>query len=485
MARWSQILEKIDDYRWRLPKSYKKGMKVDGIIFADDQLMEIIDQENAVEQVANVAFLPGITGNSMAMPDIHWGYGFPVGGVAATDYETGVISPGGIGFDINCGVRLLKTNLTRDDVKDKIDRLIYTMFSEIPCGVGKGGKLHLSPKKELSKVLAKGAKWAVSSGYGWKEDLEHTEAKGFISEANPDMVSEKARTRGAGQLGTLGSGNHFLEIQVVQEIFDEEAAKAFGLEKGMIVVMIHTGSRGLGHQVATDYLRKMEKARKKLDISLPDKQLACAPIESDEGQAYLGAMFAAANYAWANRQLIVHGVRESFEKVFKKSAQHLGMEQVYDVAHNIAKFETYEIDGKMKKLCIHRKGATRAFGPGSQELPKAHKKVGQAVIIPGDMGRYSYILKGTGSSQSLSFSSTCHGAGRLMSRSAAIRKLKGRDVAQELEDRGIFVKGASRKGLKEEAPEAYKDVANVVNTADGAGLAKRVAKLKPLGVMKG
>ena len=485
MAHWSKILEKIDDYSWRLPRSYKKGMQVDGVVFADHQLMEIIDQENAVEQVANVAFLPGIVGNSLAMPDIHWGYGFPVGGVAATDYDTGVISPGGIGFDINCGVRLMKTNLTRKDIKGKVESLIYSLFSEVPSGTGKTGKINLSHKKELTKVLEKGAKWAVDEGYGWKEDLEHTEAKGRLDEANPDEVSEHARKRGSGQLGTLGSGNHFLEIQVVQEIFDEEAAKAFGLEKDMITVMIHTGSRGLGHQVATDYLRVMENARKKLGIDLPDRQLACAPIESPEGQAYLGAMCAAANYAWANRQIIMHWVRETFEKVFKKSARHLEMELVYDVAHNIAKFETYDIEGIKKKLCVHRKGATRSLGPGSHEIPKSHRSVGQAVIIPGDMGRYSYVLKGTNESEKLSFSSTCHGAGRLMSRGAILKKMKGRDIAEELEERGIFIKGASRKGLLEEAPDAYKDVASVVNTAHGAGLAKRVAKLKPLGVMKG
>lgn len=485
MAKWSQILERIDENRWRLPKSFKEGMRVDGVIFADSQLMEIIDQENAIEQVANVAFLPGIVGNSLAMPDIHWGYGFPVGGVAATDYHKGVISPGGIGFDINCGVRLLRTDLNREDVKNRVDTLIRVIYSNVPCGVGKGGKIHLSSTKELSGVLAKGAKWAVSNGYGTKEDLEHTESKGRFMEADPDKVSKKARKRGAGQLGTLGSGNHFIEIQEVREIFDKEAASAFGIEKGMITIMIHTGSRGLGHQVATDYLKIMENARRKYEIFLPDRQLACAPITSDEGRDYFAAMASAANYAWANRQIITHWIRESFEKVFNKSAHHLGIRQVYDVAHNIAKFEEYEIEGRKKKLCIHRKGATRSFGPGSSGIPKDHRHVGQAVLIPGDMGRYSYLLKGTDSSAKLSFSSTCHGAGRVMSRRAVLKKYKGRDVAAELEERGIFVKGASRRGLIEESPEAYKDVANVVNTAHSAGLAKKVAKLKPLGVMKG
>lgn len=483
--KWSGVLQKIDDFRWKLPKSFKEGMRVDGIVFADDRLMEILEEENAIEQVANVAFLPGIVGHSLAMPDIHWGYGFPVGGVAATDYEEGVISPGGIGFDINCGVRLIRTDLTREDIKGRIDNLIYAMYSNVPCGAGKDGKVRLNPGKELSRVLEKGAEWAVENGYGWKEDLEHTEAHGRLVEADPDKVSKHARQRGAGQLGTLGSGNHFIEIQVVQEIYDEEAASAFGLEKGMITVMIHSGSRGLGHQVATDYLRVMEKAGKKYEISLPDRQLACAPIKSDEGRDYFGAMAAAANYAWANRQLMMHWAREAFEKTLNKSANHLGMFLVYDVAHNIAKFEEYEIQGKKKKLCIHRKGATRAFGPGSPELPEEHRPAGQAVIIPGDMGRYSYILKGTAESAEASFSSTCHGAGRVMSRGEAIRKLKGRNIVEELGERGIFVKGASRKGLMEEAPDAYKDVADVVHTADGAGLAKKVAKLKPLGVMKG
>ncbi|MCE1245104.1 MAG: RtcB family protein [Firmicutes bacterium] len=485
MAQWSKLLERIDDYRWRLPRSYKKGMRTDGMIFADEQLMEIINQENAVEQVANVAFLPGIVGNSLAMPDIHWGYGFPVGGVAATDAEEGVISPGGIGFDINCGVRLLRTDLTRDDVSGKIDKLIYALFNHVPCGKGKEGFIKLDKNKDLARVLQKGARWAVEKGYGWKEDLEHTESEGCMKEADPEAVSGQAKHRGSDQLGTLGSGNHFLEIQVVQEIYDEEAAAAFGVEKGQIVIMIHTGSRGLGHQVATDYLRSMETARKKYGIELPDRQLACAPVKSQEGMDYFGAMAASANFAWANRQIIAHRVREVFEQIFGKSAESMGMNLIYDVAHNIAKFEDYIIEGKKKKLCIHRKGATRSFGPGSAELPEAQRNVGQAVIIPGDMGRYSYLLKGSQSAQDASFSSTCHGAGRVMSRGEVIRKLKGRDVAEELSERGIFVRGASRQGLAEEAPEAYKDVAAVVNTAHGSGLALRVARMKPLGVMKG
>lgn len=485
MARWSNILERIDQYRWRLPKSYKHGMRVDGLIFADERLMDIIDQENAVEQVANVAFLPGIVGHSMAMPDIHWGYGFPVGGVAGTDTETGVISPGGIGFDINCGVRLLTSCISREEMKRKLESLVFTIFSNVPCGAGREGRIRLSPGKELSAVLKKGALWAVEQGYGWPEDLDHTESGGCLDSADPDAVSREARVRGAGQLGTLGSGNHFLEIQTVQEIYDEESARAFGLEKGMVTVMIHSGSRGLGHQVATDYLRSMEKAGKKYEIALPDRQLACAPVKSSEGRDYYSAMCAGANFAWANRQMMAHLVRESFEAVFRKSARKMELYQLYDVAHNIAKFEKYEIEGRKRLLCIHRKGATRSFGPGSMELPEDHRNVGQAVIIPGDMGRCSYVLKGTRESAGISFSSTCHGAGRVMSRGEAVRKMKGRDLAGELAEKGILVKGASRKGLNEEAPEAYKDVVDVVNTAEGANLAVRVAKLEPMGVIKG
>ncbi|MFP4498546.1 MAG: RtcB family protein [Vulcanimicrobiota bacterium] len=484
MYKWRSILERIDEYRWRLPKTYKQCMNTDGIIFADNQLMDIIDQEQAVEQVANVACLPGITGPSLAMPDIHWGYGFPVGGVAAFDTKTGVISPGGIGYDINCGVRLLRTGLTREDVKNRIDTIILSLFSSIPCGVGKGGSASIS-KKDLEKILRRGSQWAVAQGMGEQKDLEFTESKGFLEKADIDAVSSQALKRGIGQLGTLGSGNHFLEIQAVQEIFDEEAARAFGIEKGMVTVMIHTGSRGLGHQVASDYISSLGKARIKYGIEVPDRQLSCVPIKSEEGREYLSAMAAAANFAWCNRQIIVHKVREVFEKIFKTSYSRLGMEQIYDVTHNIAKFEKYVIDGKEKTLCVHRKGATRSFGPGSSEIPRAHREVGQAVIIPGDMGRYSYLLAGANNSKDLSFSSTCHGAGRVMSRGAAKRSLKGRDIAGELEKKGIYVKGVSWSSLAEEAPDAYKDIANVVNTAHGAGLARKVAKLKPLGVMKG
>jgi tRNA-splicing ligase RtcB (3'-phosphate/5'-hydroxy nucleic acid ligase) len=485
MSKWREVLQRIDQYRWKLPRAYKSCMKTDGIIFANDVLMDILREEEAVEQVANVACLPGIVGRSLAMPDIHWGYGFPVGGVAAFDSRDGVISPGGIGYDINCGVRMLKTNLSYDDVKDRVEDLVRALFITVPCGVGKSGRIKFKDRREISKVLADGARWAIKNGYGLPEDLEYTEANGCLHDADPDAVSDKAVNRGLDQIGTLGSGNHFLEIQVVDEIYDEEAAGAFGVDKNMITVMIHTGSRGLGHQVATDYLSILGRVRTKYNIEIPDRQLACAPINSEEGKAYWGAMAASANFAWANRQVIAHWVREAFERVLKTSPLHLGMEQVYDVAHNIAKFEDYEVDKKMRKLCIHRKGATRSFGPGSPELPQTHRRVGQAVIIPGDMGRYSFLMAGTDESAKLSFSSTCHGAGRVMSRGEAKKKLKGRNLVEELEKKDIFVKGVSWTSLAEEAPEAYKDVAEVVETAHGAGLARKVARLRPVGVMKG
>lgn len=485
MGKWSNILKRIDEFRWRLPKSYQDGMNTDGMVFADDRVMELIDQDEAIKQVANVACLPGIVGSSLAMPDIHWGYGFPVGGVAAFDVNDGVISPGGIGYDINCGVRLMKTDLELEDVKSRVGDIVRAFFSYVPSGVGRGGAIQLSARKDMDDVLKNGAEWAVKKGCGISDDLAHTEANGRLKDANPDKVSKQAKKRGSNQAGSLGAGNHFLEVQQVTEIYDEDAASAFGIEKGMITVMIHTGSRGLGHQVASDYIQAMGKALKKYDIKIPDRQLACAPVNSAEGKNYIGAMACAANFAWANRQIIAHRVREVFEKVFGQSADRLGIYQVYDVAHNIAKFEEYNIDGKKRKVCVHRKGATRAFGPGFAELPEDHRNVGQAVIIPGDMGRYSYLLAGNSRSAGLSFSSTCHGAGRVMSRSAARKALKGRDLSEELEKKGIFARGGSWKSLAEEAPEAYKDVVDVVNTAHGAGLARKVAKLKPLGVMKG
>ncbi len=481
---WTGPLEKIDEYRYRIPKSYKSGMRTSGIIYTDEKLLKSIRQDQALDQVANVAFLPGIVGDSLAMPDIHWGYGFPIGGVAAFDVEKGVISPGGVGYDINCGVRVLRTNLRENDIKEKVQDLGWALFREIPCGVGSTGRIRVSDS-EWQEVLTKGTQWAVKKGYGLPEDIEHTEEKGAMPGADPDKVSHHAKERGRKQLGTLGSGNHFLEIQVVEEIFDDEAARVFGIEKGSITVMIHCGSRGFGHQVCTDHLVFMGRAIEKYGLSLPDRQLASAPVNSKEGKAYFGAMACAANYAWANRQCIMHWTREIFEKVLGRSPKDLGMDLIYDVAHNIAKFEEYDIEGKKVKLCIHRKGATRAFGPNHPQIPKEYKSIGQPVLIPGDMGTNSYILVGTKKAEEESWASTCHGAGRVMSRHAAIRLTRGRNIKQELAEKGIIVHWRGRHTLQEEVSEAYKDVNEVVHVVQGAGLSKKVAKLRPWVVVKG
>ena len=479
------ILNKLDDYRWEIPVDYKPGMRVPGIIYADAKMLEQIRNDNAVEQVANVAFLPGIIGRSMAMPDIHWGYGFPIGGVAATRIDDGVISPGGVGFDINCGVRLLSTNLTEDEVKPKINRLLTELFNNIPSGVGSEGKIRLKGK-EIDQLLHKGSAWAVAKGYGEAEDIEFTEDYGCMKEANPDKVSDKAKKRGMPQSGTLGSGNHFLEVQVVQKIYEPVTAQTFGIrEKGQVLLLIHTGSRGLGYQICDDYLKTMTTAARKYGIELPDRQLSCAPIQSPEGQDYLAAMACAANYAWANRQCITHWVRESFAAVFSKSPRELGMRLVYDVAHNIAKIETHTIEGRKQRICVHRKGATRAFPAGHPDVPQAYSKVGQPALIPGDMGRYSYIAVGTQRAMDETFGSTCHGAGRIQSRSAAKKSISGSEVVSQLADRGITVKVASISSLAEEASQAYKDISDVVHINEAAGISLRVAKVKPLGVIKG
>ncbi len=476
---------RIDDYRWEIPKTYKPGMRVPGLVFADEKMMRHIQGEQSLEQVANVAFLPGIVGRSLAMPDIHWGYGFPIGGVAATRVADGVISPGGVGFDINCGVRLLRTNLTEGEVKPKIERLLSDLFVNVPSGLGSEGKIRLRGN-EIDRLLVKGAAWAVAAGYGESEDLEFTEERGCLAGADPDKVSVKAKSRGTPQSGTLGSGNHFLEVQVVDEIYDTETARAFGIEGvGQILVLIHTGSRGLGHQVCTDYLKTMGVAVKNYGIELPDRQLACTPVESPEGQSYLAAMACAANYAWANRQCITHWTRESFSRVLARSPRDLGMEIVYDVAHNIAKIEEHQVEGKKLTVCVHRKGATRAFPAGHPDLPKAYRKVGQPVLIPGDMGRYSYVAVGTEKAMGETFGSTCHGAGRVMSRSAAKRSISGADVAKELAAKGIAIKVASIASLAEEASAVYKDVAEVVHITDAAGISPKVVKARPIGVIKG
>lgn len=484
MTTWNGPLEKIDEFRWRIPKSYKHGMRTDGIIYANERMIADIRNDKAAEQVANVAMLPGIVGNSLAMPDIHWGYGFPIGGVAATDVDAGgVISPGGVGFDINCGVRLMRTELAEDDVKGKLRDLVYCLYNDVPAGVGSKGDIKISGNDER-KLLVDGAKWVVEHGYGRREDIEYTEENGAIKGADPDSVSPRAYERGKNQSGTLGSGNHFLEIQIVDEIYDEATAGIFGVRKGQVVLMIHSGSRGLGYQVCDEYSKEMIGYLSKYGIEVPDRQLACVPVNSPEGKAYLGAMKCAANYAWANRQCLMHLARKAFEKVFSRSGGDLGLDLIYDVAHNIAKIERYVIDGKERNLCVHRKGATRAFGPGHPELPAKYQKTGQPVIIPGDMGRNSYLLAGTKKAEE-TFCSTCHGAGRMMSRSEAVKKARGRSISGELEKKGIIVKSTSRETLAEEMPDAYKDVNEVVGVVAGVGISKKVCRMRPLGVIKG
>ena len=477
-------LEKIDDYHWLIPKSYKPGMQVPGMVYADEKLLKDIYKDKALQQVANVAFLPGIVNASLAMPDIHWGYGFPIGGVAATDIEEGgVVSPGGVGFDINCGVRLVKTNLEYDAIKDKVRDLVYSLFSNVPAGVGSKGDIRVGLKEE-KEILVKGSKWAVEKGYGCSDDIECTEENGSIAGADPDAVSSRAYERGKAQAGTLGSGNHFLEVQVIDQLYDAVLCDAFGLNLGQVMVMIHSGSRGFGYQVCEDNLRTMVECLQKYNIRVPDRQLACAPVNSPEAKVYFGAMRCAANYAWANRQCLMHLTRLSFEKVFNMSWQKMGMELIYDVAHNIAKIEKYNINGKEKDLCVHRKGATRAFPPGHPSLPEKYKKTGQPVIIPGDMGRNSYLLVGTEKAVE-TFYSTCHGAGRVKSRSAAIKSVDLNVLLKNLESKGIIVKASGRSTIVEEAPEAYKDVNDVVNVVHNAGISKRVCRMRPIGVIKG
>ncbi|MBF0507169.1 MAG: RtcB family protein [Nitrospirae bacterium] len=479
----NEKLKRIDENRLEVPVDYKPGMKTRGVIYVDSVLEEALEQ-GSVEQVANVASLPGIVGASMAMPDVHTGYGFPIGGVAAFDIREGVISPGGVGYDINCGVRLLRSNLQREYLLPHIKGLVDVLFREIPAGVGSKGKVRLGPADE-QKVLLKGAGWAVEKGFGDAADLDRIESGGCLEGADPSLVSKKAYERGGSQQGTLGSGNHFLEIQHVDMIYDEDAARALGLFRDQITVMIHTGSRGFGHQVCTDFLEVMAGAVRKYGIELPDRELACAPFGSVEAQQYLAAMKAAANYAWANRQCLMHWTRETFMSVLSLGPHDLGMSLVYDVAHNIAKVEEHTVNGRKVNLVVHRKGSTRAFPPGHPELPAAYRNLGQPVLIPGDMGRASYVLLGTEKSMQETFGSTCHGAGRMMSRHQAIRQAKGRAIWRELADRGIIVKSSGRETLAEEMPEAYKDVSSVVNVVHNAGISRKVARLRPLGVIKG
>ncbi len=484
-AQWRGKVNRIDDYRWEIPTSYKAGMRVAGLIYASQSMLEHIFEEQVFEQVANVAFLPGIVGHSLAMPDIHWGYGFPIGGVAATRVADGVISPGGVGFDINCGVRLLRTNLTVDEVRPEITKLVNELYENVPSGLGSEGKIRVS-QKELDQVLTQGSRWALEKGLGEPEDIVVTEEAGCIKQANPDKVSVKAKKRGIPQLGTLGSGNHFLEVEAVTEIYDPAAAGVMGITGvGQILVLIHTGSRGLGHEVCGDYVRLLGEAVKRYGIALPDRQLACAPVSSAEGQDYLEAMACAANYAWTNRQCIAHWTRESFARVFGRSQREIGLEQIYDVCHNIAKIEEHSVGGRRQRLCVHRKGATRAFPPGHRDVPERYRDIGQPVLIPGDMGRGSFVALGTERAMAESFGSTCHGAGRLKSRSAARRSLNGAEVARQLASRGITVKTGDLGSLAEEASPAYKDVAEVVEVTDKAGLSRKVVRTEPVGVIKG
>ena len=484
MSNIYEALEKIDDCRWRIPKRVMPGMQVDGIVYADENLLKDIKQDKALEQVAHVGFLPGIVNASLAMPDIHWGYGFPIGGVAATDPEKGgVVSPGGVGFDINCGVRLVKTNLEYEEAKNKIKELALNLFHAIPSGVGSKGEIKVSVKEE-QQIMMKGSQWAVSRGYGVQADLEATEEYGAIPGADPSAVSERAYERGKAQSGTLGSGNHFVEVQVIDKIYDGDIADAFGLSEGLITVMIHSGSRGFGYQVCDDSLKVMMHCLQKYGINVPDRQLACAPVDSPEAKQYLAAMRAAANYAWNNRQCLMHLTREAFEHTFHKSWQKMGMDLIYDVAHNIAKLEKHTVDGKEKLLCVHRKGATRAFPPGHPELPPQYQKTGQPVIIPGDMGRNSYLLVGTEKAAE-TFYSTCHGAGRVKSRTAASKAFNAEKLVKDLESKGIYVMASSRGTIVEEAPLAYKDVNQVVEVVHNAGISKRVCRMRPVGVVKG
>lgn len=477
-----QQLEKLDEYRWLVPRTYKAGMLTDALIYADQRLLEDLLKDLSLEQAINVAMLPGIVGRSLAMPDIHQGYGFPIGGVAATaPDEGGVISPGGVGFDINCGVRLLSSSLTLEEVRPKIRDLVNQLFRDVPCGVGQSGNIRLS-HKELDGVLKEGAGWMVALGYGRPEDLHTCEESGAIEGADPAAVSDRAKKRGLPQVGTLGSGNHFLEVQFVERVYEPETAQAMGLYEDEIVVLIHSGSRGLGHQVCTDFLRDMDEGMRRYGISLPDRQLACVPVHSREGQSYLSAMRGAANFAWANRQGMTHFVRGAFKRIFGEKQE---LRVVYDVCHNIAKLERHRVNGRERKVMVHRKGATRAFPAGRPEVPPAYQACGQPVLIPGSMGTASYVLVGAEGAMQETFGTTCHGAGRVMSRTAAKKSAYASGAKQRLEEQGIIVRSETRDGISEEIPEAYKDVDAVINVVHNAGLARRVARLKPIGVIKG
>jgi len=475
-------LEKLDNYRWRIPKTGQ--MRVPGLIFSSPELIKILQKDQSLTQVANVATLPGIVKHSLAMPDIHWGYGFPIGGVAAFDLDEGIISPGGVGYDINCGCRLMTTRLSASEIRPLIKNLVSALFKNIPSGVGSTGRIHLS-KSDEAKVAVQGAAWAVKNGFGDSEDLERTEDHGTMAEADPSVLSERAIKRGKNQLGTLGSGNHFLEIQVVDQVYDPEKAGIYNIREGQITIFIHSGSRGFGYQICDDFLKEISNKVIKEKFELPDRQLASARLRSNLGKRYFAAMACAANYAWANRQVLMHWAKETLLESLSISPGELGMKLLYDVCHNIAKKELHTVEGEQIMLCVHRKGATRSLPPGHRLLPEIYRKVGQPVLIPGDMGTYSYVLAGTEGAMTQSFGSSCHGAGRLLSRSQATKKAKGRSIRSELEAKGIFVQSRGKKTLEEEMSDAYKDVSQVVEAVHGSGLACKVARLRPLGVIKG
>jgi tRNA-splicing ligase RtcB len=474
-------LQRVDSYRWRLPRDAAAGMRTDVLVFASRLIIDHIAGDQSLEQAVNVSMLPGIVGPSLAMPDIHQGYGFPIGGVAATDFDEGVVSPGGVGFDINCGVRLLRSSLTRSDVQPRLRELVNQVFRDVPCGTGGSGFVKVGAK-DLDSLLVQGARWMVRHGYGHERDAEYAEAGGALDDADPGAVSDRAKERGRPQVGTLGSGNHFLEIQYVERIEDATAARQFGLAEGQVVVLVHSGSRGLGHQVCTDYLREMGGAMARHGISVPDRQLACVQVQSREGQRYLGAMRAAANFAWANRQGITHFLRQAFTKVFDRA---VGLDVIYDVCHNIAKQETHTVDGRARRVLVHRKGATRAFPAHHPDIPLAYRDVGQPVFIPGSMGTASWVLAGEPGAMVETFGTTCHGAGRMLSRTAARRGRDVKSVVRDLEAAGIIVRSETRDGILEEIPEAYKDVDEVIAVVHGAGIARKVARLRPMGVIKG
>ncbi len=476
-------LKQLDKNRYMIEK--QGAMLVPGIVYLDDDLLKVLGTDESIRQVENVACLPGIVGASMAMPDIHWGYGFPIGGVAAFDAESGVISPGGVGYDINCGVRLLRSLLKVESIKPRVGDIIDRLYLNIPSGIGSHRKDMKLSRKEMKKVLTEGARWAVEEGYGNTEDLTYIEDNGKLESADPETISEKAYERGKDQLGTLGSGNHFVEVGYVSKIYDQRTADTFGLFQDHVTVMVHTGSRGLGYQVCDDYIRTMIKASDKYGIALPDRQLCAAPFKSPEGQRYFSAMSAAANYAFANRQMITHWIRETFAEIMHSGDGALGLSLVYDVCHNIAKLEKHRVSGKESMLCVHRKGATRAFAAHNPLVPDKYKQVGQPVLVPGDMGRASYVLCGADKAMEETFGSTCHGAGRVMSRSQALRTSKGRHLQKEMEERGIYVRAAGKGTMAEEMPEAYKDVSRVVDVVHNAGISTLVAKITPLGCIKG